>query len=248
MPRAQIGAEAAGTREVRLIKFDASGRGVYVRRSSSECGATETTRARGMPAEPGGSVAGVVLAAGASTRFGRNKLLLNLAGESLVRRAAKAALEAGLDPVVVVLGHDAGRVKGQLGGLGVVTVTNADHAKGMNTSLRAGVAALPADAAAAIVQLADMPRVTAAMLARLVSTFVETGAPLVASDYAGVHAPPTLYARALFPELGGPDGDGCGKRVVRRYEAEVVRVPWPAEALADVDREEDWERVCVTTS
>jgi molybdenum cofactor cytidylyltransferase len=147
-----------------------------------------------------------------------------------------------------VLGHDAGRVKGQLGGLAVATVMNADHAKGMNTSLRTGVAALPAGAEAAIVQLADMPRVTAAMLSALVRRFAETGAPLVASEYDGVHAPPTLYARTLFPELGGPEGDGCGKRVVRRHEAEAVRVPWPAEALADVDVEEDWERVCVTTS
>jgi molybdenum cofactor cytidylyltransferase len=201
-----------------------------------------------MPAEAGGPVAGVVLAAGASTRFGRNKLLLKLSGESLVRRAAKAALEAGLDPVVVVLGHDAGRVRGELGGLDVRIVVNPDHAKGMNTSLRAGVAALPDECSAAVVQLADMPHVSAAMLARLVATFSETGAPLVASDYGGVHAPPTLYARALFPELGGPEGDGCGKRVVRRHEPEVVRVPWPAETLTDVDREEDWERVCVTTS
>jgi molybdenum cofactor cytidylyltransferase len=201
-----------------------------------------------MPAEAGGPVAAVVLAAGASTRFGRNKLLLKLSGESLVRRAAKAALEAGLDPVVVVLGHDAGRVRGELGGLAVRIVVNPDHARGMNTSLRAGVAALPNECSAAVVHLADMPHVGAAMLARLVATFAETGAPLVASDYGGVHAPPTLYARALFPELGGAEGDGCGKRVVRRHEAEAVRVPWPAETLADVDREEDWERVCVTTS
>ena len=193
-------------------------------------------------------VAGIVLAAGASKRFGRNKLLLSWEGESLARHAARIALEAGLDPVVVVLGHDAERVAGELAGLPVRTVVNPSHPKGMNTSLSAGVAALPAEAAAAVVVLADMPRVTAEMVARLVRTFRETGAPLVASNYAGVHAPPTLYARALFPELGGPEGDGCGKRVVRRHEAESVRVEWPAEALADVDREEDWERMCVPTS
>jgi len=200
-----------------------------------------------MPAESGRRVAGVILAAGASTRFGRNKLLLNLGGESLARRAAKAALDAGLRPVVVVLGHDAGRVRGELGGLEVRVVMNPDHAKGMNTSLRAGVAALPEDAAAAVVLLADMPRVTAAMIARLVETFSESGAPLVASDYGGVHAPPTLYARALFPELGGAEGDGSGKRVVRSHESEVVRVPWPPEALADVDGEEDWEKLRAAT-
>jgi molybdenum cofactor cytidylyltransferase len=193
------------------------------------------------------TVAGVVLAAGSSSRFGRNKLLLAWEGESLARRACRAALEAGLEPVVAVLGHDAERVREELSGLAVRTVVNHEHALGMNTSLRAGIAALPGDAAAAVVLLADMPRVTAPMVARLVQTFEETGAPLVASDYAGVHAPPTLYARALFPELGGPEGDGCGKRVVRRHANELVRVAWPASALADVDREDDWERMCAPT-
>jgi len=205
-------------------------------------------RAPGSSAPAGGSVAGIVLAAGASTRFGGNKLLLRIRGESLARRAVAAALDAGLDPVVVVLGHEAGRVRAELSGLAVHEVVNPDYARGMNTSLRAGVAALPENASAAVVQLADMPRVTAEMLSRLVERFIETGAPVVASDYEGVHAPPTLYARALFGELGGPDGDGSGKRVVRRHESEVVRVPWPAEALADVDREEDWKRMCAPTS
>jgi molybdenum cofactor cytidylyltransferase len=201
-----------------------------------------------MPAESPRPVAGVVLAAGASRRFGRNKLLLTLDGESLVRRAAKAALTAGLSPVVVVLGHDADVIGGELSGLPLRTVVNAHHARGMNTSLAAGIAAVGAEADAAVVLLADMPRVTPAMIARLIAERRRTGAPLVASDYEGVHAPPTLYARAIFPELGGPEGDSCGKRVVRRHEAETVKVRWPASALTDVDREEDWERLCAATS
>lgn len=187
-----------------------------------------------------------MLSAGASRRFGRNKLLLSFEGESLVRRAARGAVEAALDPVVVVLGHDADRIAEELAGLPVRTVVNPDHALGMNTSLRAGIGALPADTRAAVVQLADMPRVTARMLARLVDEFAATGSPIVASDYGGVHAPPTLYARAIFPELGGSEGDGSGRSVVSRHESEVVRVPWPAEALADVDHVEDWDKLAVT--
>ena len=201
-----------------------------------------------MPVDRAGVVAGVILAAGTSTRFGRNKLLLQLDGESLARRAAKAALAAGLDPVVFVLGHEAERIREELAGLPVRAVVNANFARGMNTSLAAGVVAVPEEAAALIVLLADMPHVTADMVTSLIETFRATGAPLVASDYAGVHAPPTLYARPLFPELGGPEGDGCGKRVVKRHQADVVKIPWPAAALADVDREEDWERMCVATS
>jgi molybdenum cofactor cytidylyltransferase len=173
---------------------------------------------------------------------------VTLDGEPLVRRAAGAALAAGLEPVLVVVGHDAAAVRKALAGLPVRTVVNPDHALGMSSSLRSGVAALPPEAEAAIVQLADMPRVTPEMLARLVREFAATRAPVVASDYAGVHAPPTLFARALFPELGGAEGDDGAKSVVRRREPEVVRVPWPAGALADVDRVEDWERVWQTTS
>jgi molybdenum cofactor cytidylyltransferase len=201
-----------------------------------------------MPVDKALPVAGVVLAAGASTRFGRNKLLLHLDGDSLARRAVKAALQGGLDPVVVVLGHEADRIGQELSGLPVREIVNPDYARGMNTSLRAGVEAVPEKAAALVVLLADMPFVTGDMIARLVQSYRQTHAPLVASDYEGVHAPPTLYARSLFPELGGPEGDGCGKRVVKRHAEGAVRVSWPSDRLADVDREEDWERMCAATS
>ncbi len=201
-----------------------------------------------MPADAEVSVAGIVLAAGASTRFGRNKLLLHINGESLARRAAKAALQGGLDPVVVVLGHEADRIGQELSGLPVRTIVNPDYERGMNTSLRAGVEAVPEEAAAVVVLVADMPLVTGDMIARLVEAYRQTRAPLVASDYEGVHAPPTLYARPLFPELGGPEGDGSGKRVVKRHADEAVRVSWPSDRLADVDREEDWERIRAATS
>jgi molybdenum cofactor cytidylyltransferase len=201
-----------------------------------------------MPADAELPVAGVVLAAGASTRFGRNKLLLQLGGDSLVRRAAKAALEGCLDPVVVVLGHEADQIGEELSGLPVRAVVNPDYARGMNTSVQAGVEAVPEDVPALVVLLADMPFVTGDMIARVVQAYRQTRAPLVVSDYGGVHAPPTLYSRPLFRELGGSEGDGCGRRVVRRHAEEAVRVSWPSDMLADVDREEDWGQIRLATS
>ncbi len=130
-----------------------------------------------MPGDPALKIAGVVLAAGTSTRFGRNKLLLELGGESLVRRAARAALEGGLDPVVVVLGHEADRVGLELSGLPVRVVLNADYARGVNTSLLAGVGAVPTEAAAVVVLLADMPFVTGDMVARVLETYRQTRSP-----------------------------------------------------------------------
>ncbi len=188
-----------------------------------------------MPVERGGTVAGVVLAAGSSSRLGRNKLLLQLGGTSVLRRSAHTALEAGLDPVLVVLGHELDRALAELRGLSVRPVPNPDHAAGINTSLRAGIRAVPADAPAAVVLLADMPLVTADMIRALVERFRAGTAPMVLSSYGGVLAPPTLYARALFPELGAAQGEGCGKRVTKRHRSEAVELSWPASALADID-------------
>lgn len=188
------------------------------------------------------NVAGIVLAAGSSTRMGANKLLERIEGEALVRRAARAAIEGGLDPVVVVLGHEADRVGAELAGLGCAAVVNARHALGLNTSLDAGIAAVPADASAAVVLLADMPLVTAETVRTLVARHRATGAALVGSRYGAVVAPPALYARAAFDELRGGEGEGRGREVLRRHAAEVAWVDWPASALADVDEPADLAR------
>jgi molybdenum cofactor cytidylyltransferase len=195
-----------------------------------------------MPAETP-RVAGVVLAAGSSSRMGRNKLLLELGGETVVRRAVRAAVDAGLDPVVAVLGHEAPRVEAELHGLPCRVVLNADHAQGVGTSLQLGVRQVSSEAAALVVVLADMPFVSAAMIATLVERYRASGAPLVVSRYGDVQAPPTLYDRALFDELLSVEPEKCAKKVVRRHQEEAESVPWPAEALQDIDVDEDYAQV-----
>jgi molybdenum cofactor cytidylyltransferase len=174
--------------------------------------------------------------------MGTHKLLLDLAGESVVRRAARAAIDAGLRPVILVLGFEAERVRAALSGLDCVTVVNPAFAAGMDGSIRTGVAGVPPDAVAAVVTLADMPLVDASMLATLVARYRATRAPLVVSDYDGVRAPPVLYDRRLFPELLTLDGGG-GKQVVARHRADAVAVSWSPRALADLDEPADHERV-----
>ena len=194
-----------------------------------------------MPDERG-TVAAVVLAAGSSTRMGRNKLLLELAGESVVRRAVRAAVQAGVDRVVVVLGHEEDRVRAELSGLACRTIVNPDHAQGVGTSVQAGVREA-ADADAVVVVLADMPFVTAGMIAALVERYRATGAPVVASHYGDVQAPPTLYDRALFAELLSIPGERCAKQVVRRHEHEAAVLDWPVDALKDIDVPADYEGI-----
>lgn len=187
-------------------------------------------------------VAGILLAAGAATRMGRNKVLLELEGESLLRRAARRAIEAGLDPVLVVLGHEAARAEAELSGLRCSAVLNPEYARGISSSLSAGVGAVPPDASAAVVLLADMPFVDAAAIRAVVARYRETGAPVVTARYGEVTAPPTLYDRALFPELRGGEGEGRGREVVRRHRDRAAHVDWPASALADLDEPDDLER------
>ena len=186
-------------------------------------------------------VAGVVLAAGASTRMGRNKLLLVLEGATILRRAVSRAIEAGLDPVVVVLGHEAGHAERELAGLRCRSVVNADHALGQGGSLRTGIAALP-ETAAVVVLLADMPFVTTAMIEQTVDRWRQSGAPLVISDYGGIQAPPTLYHRSLFAELLTVSDEGCAKHLLRRHRDRAVALSWPADAIADLDAPEDLAR------
>jgi molybdenum cofactor cytidylyltransferase len=188
-------------------------------------------------------VAGVLLAAGTSSRMGRNKLLVELGGKSVLRRAVETAAAAGLEPILVVLGHEPERARAELAGLGCATVLNADYARGINTSLRAGIAAVPESAVAAVVMLADMPFVSAAMIRELVERWRAVDAPLAVSIYGEVLAPPMLYARSLFPELRALDGEGCGKRVVKRHRDAALEVAWPASALTDLDLPEDVDRV-----
>jgi molybdenum cofactor cytidylyltransferase len=196
-----------------------------------------------MPVPETGAVTGVVLAAGSSTRLGRNKLLLELGGETLVRRAVRSALDSGLAPVIVVLGHEAERVQAELDGLGCQAVINPDYARGVGTSLQTGVRHVPSEAAAMVLMLADMPFVTSSMLTTLVARYRATRAPLVVSRYGDVQAPPNLFDRALFAELLATDDERCAKRVVRHHESESVAAPWPEEALRDIDVAEDYERI-----
>jgi len=187
-------------------------------------------------------VAAILLAAGSATRMGRNKVLLPLGGETVLRRAVRAALAAGLSPVLVVLGHEAERAEAELAGLPVRAVRNPDHARGLNTSLSAGAEALPAEAQAAVVLLADMPGVSAELIGEVVARYQATRAPLVTALYGEIPAPPTLYDRSLFPELRGGEGEGRGRELVRRHWVRAEKVPGPEAALADLDVPADYER------
>jgi len=190
-----------------------------------------------------GPVAGILLAAGTSSRMGNNKLLFELEGESILRRAAKRALAGGLSPLVVVLGHESDKAARELEGLPCQWALNPLYEQGINSSLKSGIMAVMSKARAAMVLLADMPFVTPEMIAAMIDRYRTTTASLVISDYDGVNAPPMLYDRSLFNELLMMTGEGCGRQVVKRHRDEAEVLPWPVSALSDIDVPEDYARV-----
>lgn len=186
----------------------------------------------------------VVLAAGASKRLGTPKQLLSWHGEPLVRRAARAATEAGLWPVVVVLGARADEVRAALAGLPVATVANPGFASGIGGSIKVGLHRLRVcspEVKGVIFVACDQPLVQPAHLAALAAAAQAGGKPIAASAYGGALGIPAFFDASVFPELLKLHGDAGARGVIAREAARVASVPLPGGEL-DVDTPEDWKR------
>jgi molybdenum cofactor cytidylyltransferase len=187
------------------------------------------------------SIAAVVLAAGRSTRMGGpNKLLAEIAHRPLVRIAAEAALASRAKPVIVVAGHQRPEVEKVLADLPVQVVHNPDFADGLGTSVRAGIAAVPAEVDGAIVLLGDMPQVDARLINRLIGAFdPDRGALVVVPTFEGKRGNPVLWSRRFFPDLMAIDGDVGARHLISHYGEAVAEVPVEGNAaLVDVDTPE----------
>jgi molybdenum cofactor cytidylyltransferase len=191
--------------------------------------------------EHGRRVAGVVLAAGRSTRMGGpNKLLAALGGRPLIRIAVEEALASRAKPVVVVTGHQRAEIEAALSDLPVRFVHNPDFADGLSTSLKAGIAALPDDVDGAMVCLGDMPQVGAALIDRLIAAFdPDKGALIVVPATDGKRGNPVLWARRFFSDLATIEGDVGARHLLTGFRDAVVEVPLTdGAALMDVDTPE----------
>jgi molybdenum cofactor cytidylyltransferase len=191
-------------------------------------------------------IAAIILAAGRSTRMGGpNKLLADIGGRPLVRIAAEEALASRARPVIVVTGHQRDKVEAALEGLKVERVYNPHFADGLSTSLKAGLAALPADVDGAIICLGDMPQVSASLIDRLATAFdPERGALIVVPTIQGKRGNPVVWSRRFFHELATLEGDVGARHLIGRYPEAVVEVPLTDRAaLVDVDTPEALSRV-----
>lgn len=181
-------------------------------------------------------VAGVVLAAGSGSRFGGTKQLAQLEGRPLVAHAVQAAAAASLEPVLVVVGHDADAVAAAAGA-GVEVVVNPDHGRGQAGSLRAAVHALSAGRAEAmVVLLGDEPRVAPAAV-RAVQAELAAGAAVARAVYDDRPGHPIGFARRVWPELLAARGDQGARQLLD--DLDVVAVPIAGDAPTDVDTRAD---------
>lgn len=182
----------------------------------------------------------ILLAAGASRRLGHAKQLIEIDGEPLLRRAARALLATQPLDCVVVLGHEAERMRPALAGLAVREVVAADHESGLSASLRAGIAALDPGCAGALVALTDQPALQVRHLLALCDAWRAQPLRAVASAYAGVLGVPALLPRTWFADLAHLHGDVGARELLRARGA----VPLAAPALAqDLDTPSDSERL-----
>lgn len=188
-------------------------------------------------------VAAVILAAGASRRYGEDKLLVELEGKPLLQHAVDAANASRADEIIVVVGHDADAVLASIRLGRARAVRNPDHGAGQSTSLRLGIRAASASDAVVIL-LGDQPRVTARLIDALIARARLTAATAVVSSLDGRRSPPTLLRRELWPALEGISGDvGAREILAGRDDVDVLDVTAELGGLEDVDRPSDLARI-----
>ena len=186
-------------------------------------------------------IAAIVLAAGEASRYGAPKQTLDIDGVPMVRRAALAALGAGMQVIVVTGAHRA-RVEACLQGIGVGCSFNASWREGMGGSIAHGVGSVlrtVPEAPACIVMLADQPGVTAADLGRFAAAARRAPQRIIAARYGGIIGAPCLFPRRCFEELAALSGDRGARAVIRRHAESADALPLPGAAL-DIDTMEDY--------
>jgi molybdenum cofactor cytidylyltransferase len=197
--------------------------------------ATEGAKA-GVPSAP--RVAAIILAAGRSARMGPvNKLLADIGGTPMIGRVAAAVEASAAAPVVVVTGHERARVEAALAGRDLVLVDNPDYAAGLSGSLHRGLAALADGIDGAVICLGDMPRVSSAVIDRLIAAFdpAEDRAICVPT-WQGKRGNPVLFARRFFAEMQTVAGDTGAKALIGQYPELVCEVAMADDGvLSDVD-------------
>jgi molybdenum cofactor cytidylyltransferase len=180
----------------------------------------------------------IVLAAGASTRFGSAKQLVRIAGRPMLHAAVTRAVDVSGNAVIVVLGARAEELAPLLSHSPASIVINRDWREGLGSSIRTGVARLPAACCGVLLLLADQAAVTAEDLRRLVGAWRRQPEYVAAAIYGSTAGVPAIFPRSAFADLLKLRGDQGARALIQRNPDRVVRVPMESAAI-DIDTPED---------
>jgi molybdenum cofactor cytidylyltransferase len=190
-------------------------------------------------------IAGIVLAAGESSRMGRDKARLGYRNSTFLETILNTLAEAGIERVAVVLGHHAEEIRSALNLGAADVVINHDYRRGQTSSLQVGLEALKSpELEAVVVCLVDHPAVSAQTLRRLVNSFYESRAAVVIPTYQGRRGHPVVIGRPLFDDLKSLAPDAGANRVVRQHHVatQFVEVNDPG-ILLDIDDPESYQQL-----
>ena len=190
----------------------------------------------------------IVLAAGRSSRMGRAKATLAAGdGHTFLTRIVRTFLDAGVDDVIVVVGHDAELIAGSFSASGLPArfVVNREYDRGQLSSLLAGLGVVDRPGvSAALVTLVDVPLVSAATVRAVLESYRATRAPIVRPTSGDRHGHPLLIDRSLFDALRAADPSTGAKPIVRAHATAVGDIAIDDEgAFADIDTEEEYRRI-----
>lgn len=183
-------------------------------------------------------VAGVILAAGGSSRFGEIKQLLPWKNKNIINTVVETAALAGLDPILVVLGANAGLIQASLDNETVQVVTNPDWDKGQSTSLKAGVTAIRHTVDGVLFLLCDQPHLTVNLVDAVVEEGLRSG-KVVTPIIDDRRANPVYFPASCFPLFDTLEGDAGGRQIISACPHTTL--PWLDDWMArDIDTPEDY--------
>ena len=188
-------------------------------------------------------IAAVVLAAGLSRRMGQAKLLMPVGGRAIVRYVVESVLAGGVDLVWVVTGPDVEPIEAALAGLEVQIAVNPAPEEGQASSLRAGIAALPASVDAVLIALGDQPSLAPSIIPALLAARRTSPKLIVAPRYRDGQGNPVLFKREIFPELLRLTGDQGARPIIQQEPARVEWVELDLPMPPDVDTLDDYEKI-----
>lgn len=194
-----------------------------------------------MKTTPREMVAGIVLAAGGSKRFGDAKITLDWQGKPFLRHVSLTALQAGLCPLYIISGAYPQEVNQAVRDLPVDIIENPHWRKGLSSSLKLGVQCLLEDdlVSAVIIMLADQPQIPPELLKAMLKKYQQTQAQIIAPFIGEQRANPVLFNRTVFADLLTVQGDQGGRELIQRYD--LVRLNWQDPSiLCDVDTPSDY--------